>query len=137
MKTQRILVVLTIVNLGILMFQLMHTPQVEAGKDEQVLRGRALEIVDDQGKVRASIKIHSADHTYKWPNGKIGLPETVMFRLIDPNGRPEVKLGASVEGAGLGLIGDTDETQVILKTDGTDSTLKLQNKDGRQQLIKP
>jgi len=76
-----------------------------------VLRGSSLEIVDDQGRVRASIKIHQADPNYKWPDGKVGYPETVMFRLIDPKGRPEVKLGASVEGAGLGLIGETDTVQ--------------------------
>jgi hypothetical protein len=60
-----------------------------------------------------------------------------MFRLIDPNGRPEVKLGASVQGAGLGLAGETDTTYITLKAEGPDSSLKMTNKDGRQQLIKP
>jgi hypothetical protein len=81
--------------------------------------------------------VHPADKTFKMPDGKIGYPETVMFRLIDPNGRPEVKLGASEQGGGLGLIGVSDTTHIILQAEGTDSSLKLTNKDGRQQLIKP
>jgi hypothetical protein len=99
MKTQRILIGLTVINLGLLMFQLTGMRSVEAvtpasgetASPAPVLRGSSLEIVDDQGRVRASIKIHEGDPKFKWPNGKIGYPETVMFRLIDPNGRPEVK----------------------------------------------
>jgi hypothetical protein len=102
-----------------------------------VLRGSALEIVDDQGRVRASIKLHAADPTYKWPDGKTGIPETVMFRLIDAKGRPEVKLGGSEQGAGLGLIGETDSTHLVLKAEGGDTSIKLTNKDGKQQLVRP
>jgi hypothetical protein len=142
MKLQRILIALTVLNLGLTIFLLAQIRRVEAGSVEagspaSILRGSALEIVDDQGRVRASIKIHPADPNYKWPNGKTGYPETVMFRLIDPKGRPEVKLGASVEGGGLGLIGETDTTHALLEAQGVDSLLKLTNKDGKQQLIKP
>ena len=137
MKTQRIAIALTVINLVFLMFNLAHSRPATADGVAPVLRGRALEIVDDQGRVRASIKVHPADQTFKMPNGKTGYPETVMFRLIDPNGRPEVKLGASEQGGGLGLIGSSDSTHVILQAEGADSSLKLTNKDGRQQLIKP
>jgi hypothetical protein len=102
-----------------------------------VLRGRALEIVDDQGRVRASITVLPAHQTVKMPDGKTGFPETVILRLIDPKGRPEVKLSASEQGAGLGLVGNSDSAQVLLQAEGTDSFLKLTNKDGRQQFIKP
>lgn len=146
MKIQRILIALTVINLGLAMFLLAQIRRVDAGSEARgveaastvpVLRGSALEIVDDQGRVRASIKLHPADPKFKWPDGKTGYPETVMFRLIDPNGRPEVKLGASVEGGGLGLIGETDTTHVLLQAEGADARLKLTNKDGKQQLIKP
>ena len=147
MKIHRLLIALTVLNLGLLIFLLAQIRRVEAGRVEArgietgspapVLRGSSLEIVDDQGRVRASIKIHAGDPNFKMPDGKTGYPETVMFRLIDPKGRPEVKLGASVEGAGLGLIGETDSTQALLKAEGANSLLKLTNKDGRQQLIKP
>jgi hypothetical protein len=137
MKTQRFAIVLTIINLVILMFTLAHLRPATADGVASVLRGRSLEIVDDQGRVRASIKVHPADKTFKMPDGKTGYPETVMFRLIDPNGRPEVKLGASEQGGGLGLVGDSDTTHVVLQAEGTDSSLKLTNKNGREQVIKP
>jgi len=105
-----------------------------ADNSASVIRGRALEIVDDQGRVRASIKLLPAE-TFK-PTGK-KYPETVILRLIDANGRPEVKIAASEEGAGLSFVGDSDATQVLLRADGTDSSLKLQNKNGTQRIVKP
>jgi hypothetical protein len=137
MKMQRLFIALSIVNLGLLIFLLAQIRRVEADNVAPVLRGRQLEIVDEQGRVRASIKLHPADRTYKMPDGKTGYPETVMFRLIDSKGRPEVKLGATEEGGALGLVGGFDSTQVLLQAEGTDSSLKLANKDGRQQVIKP
>jgi hypothetical protein len=137
MKMQRLFIALSIVNLGLLIFLLAQIRRVEADNVAPVLRGRQLEIVDEQGRVRASIKLHPADRTYKMPDGKTGYPETVMFRLIDSKGRPEVKLGATEEGGALRLVGGFDSTQVLLQAEGTDSSLKLANKDGRQQVIKP
>lgn len=146
MKIQRILIALTVMNLGLALFLLAQIRRVEAGNFEggteaaasaKVLRGSSLEIVDDQGRVRASIKLHEADPKVKMPDGKVGSPETVMFRLIDQNGRPEVKIGASVEGGGIGLIGETDNTHILLKAQGADAALKMTNKDGKQHLIKP
>jgi hypothetical protein len=142
MKIQRLLVALTLINLGILMFLLTQIRPVEASSAAPVLRGRALEIVDDHGKVRASIQVlpagpaRRADGSLSEANGKT-YPETVLLRLIDPNGRPSVKLGASEQGAGLGLGGESDPTYIVLKAEGADTSLKLTNKDGRQQLIKP
>ncbi len=135
MKMQRLLIVLTVVNLGLLIFLLLsHIGPALAHSVAPVVRGRALEIVDEQGRVRASIKVQPAE-TFK-PTGK-PYPETVILRLIDANGRPEVKIVASEQGAGLSFVGDSDATQVLLGTDGTESSLKLTNKDGRQQLVKP
>ena len=132
MKIQRLLIALTVVNLGLLMFLLAQIRPSEAHSAAPVLRGRALEIVDDQGRVRASIKVQPTEAV----NGKT-YPETVILRLIDPNGRPSVKLGASERGSGLGLAGDSDPTYVVLKAEGTGTSLKLTNKDGREQPIKP
>lgn len=136
MKIQRLLIALTVVNLGLLLFLLAQLRLPEAHSVEPVLRGRALEIVDEQGRVRASIKVHPADATGSMPHGK-PYPDTVILRLIDPQGRPAVKLLASEQGAGLGLAGDSDATYVRLGAQGTNSSLHLTNKDGRQQLITP
>ena len=137
MKTQRIAIALTIINLGLMIFLLARASRVEADNVASVLRGRSLEIVDDQGRVRASIKLHPADPNVKMPDGNVGIPETVMLRLIDGKGRPEVKIGASEQGGGLGLIGEYDTAHIILQAQGAESSLKLTTKDGRQQLIKP
>ena len=134
MKIQKFLVALTAVNFALLLFQMAQTIW-PAGAEVAgpVLRGRALEIVDDRGRVRASIVVQAAGTT---PNGE-RYPETVMLRLIDSNGRPPVKIGGSTQGGGIGLVGETDTTHVLLQAQGVESSLKLTNKDGRQHLLKP
>jgi hypothetical protein len=64
-------------------------------------------------------------------------PETVLFRLVNSNGRPNVKIEATEQGPVLGLMGESDPTYASLGAKNASTTLKLTNKDGRQQLIKP
>lgn len=138
MKTQRLLVVITVLNiLLLLLFTLGQTRAVVAEGIAPVLRGRALEIVDDRGRVRASIRILPADPTVKMPDGTTGYPETVLLRLIDPQGGPNVKLGATERGAGLLLGGESDPTYVQILAEGQSTSFKMINKDGRERLIKP
>jgi len=135
MDMQRVSVGLTVVNL-FLFTSILISPRLPAvaKTGAPVLRGQRLEIVDQRGRVRASIKVEPAG-TFK-PTGR-KYPETVMLRLVDPNGRPEVKIGASVEGAGLGLVGDVDATQLVLQTDSAGSSIRLRNVNGRERLIQP
>jgi len=135
MRSQRLLFALTALNLVLLLFILFSStvPALASTSVSPVLRGRALEIVDDRGRVRASIKLHPA-HTFE-PTGK-RYPETVMLRLIDPNGRPEIKIGASVEGGGLSLVGVSDSTQVLLLADSS-SSVRLKNRSGQERVIRP
>jgi hypothetical protein len=137
MKTHRLLVALTILNILLLVFSLGHTRAVVAEGVAPVLRGRALEIVDDRGRVRASITILPADPSVKMPDGTKGYPETVLLRLIDSKGGPNVKLGATDRGAGLLIGGESDPTYVQILAEGQSTSLKMINKDGREQLIKP
>lgn len=60
-----------------------------------------------------------------------------MIRVIDPNGRSVVKLGGSEQASGLSLVGESDPKHVILKSEGTVTSLKLRKNDGREQLINP
>lgn len=136
MKTQRFLFILTVVNCLLLVLLVAQMRPVEANSAAGVLRGRALEIVDDRGRVRASIKMHPADDRVRKPSGRT-YPETVMFRLIDANGRPEVKMGASVDGAGLSLMGEFDTTQILLDAQGGETFVRMTTADGRRQEIKP
>jgi hypothetical protein len=130
MKIQRLLIALTLVNLTLLAF-LLAQARTAAADTAPVLRGSGLEIIDDQGRVRASIKLHpasvAAGKTYS---------ESVVLRLIDPDGRPAVKLAASVEEAGIALVGKGQGTYAQLGAD-TESSLRLTNKDGRRRVMTP
>jgi len=135
MKSQRWLVVLTLVNLVLLVFNLGARRPVVAEDVTPVLRGRSLEIVDDQGRVRASLSVHPAGT----PAHGDHYPETVLFRLITERGRPSVKISTSEEAAGMSLAGPTGtkDTYVLLEAKGTASSLKLRNEDGREEIVKP
>ena len=137
METQRLLTVLTTVNLALLGYQVAQ-PRLASGSTADVpgvLRGSALEIVDARGKIRASISVLPEDPKVTW-KGK-PYPETVLLRLISPDGRPNVKLGASQRGAGLVIGGEADPTYVQVLAEGGETTLKLINKGGAERVIKP
>src|SRR5687768_18606295 len=129
MKLQRSLIVLTLLNLGILVSTLTMRPAA-AQAPAAMLRGRGLEIVDDQGRVRASITVMPAGTSARGDR----YPETVLLRLITERGRPSAKISASEEASGIGFSGPTDtkDTYVILESKGTASSLKLRNEDGRE-----
>jgi hypothetical protein len=135
MKTQQLLVVLTVANAAMLVLA-MTQPHGTAGQDVvPVIRGRALEIVDDHGRVRAEIRVLPAQPTLKMPDGTTGYPETVQLRLIDSKGGPHVKLGTMEDGSGLVLGGEGGYTQLLSR--GPDPFIKIVGKDGREKTIKP
>jgi len=113
MTTQRFLVGLTILNLALLALLLTQTRlsigangvRLWTNLDGSVLRGRALEIVDDEGRIRAAINLHPASTSY---------PETTILRLIDQNGRPSVKLANSERGGMLALVSYAEGNYVQL-----------------------
>jgi len=136
MRLERLLIFLTLTNMALLMLSLAQFRTTVAAQDgASVLRGRALQIVDGQGRVRASITVLPAST----PKNGESYPETVLLRLITERGRPSVKIGASEQSAGLTLVGPTGtkETYVQLGANGTVSSLRLKNEDGREQVIKP
>src|SRR5437879_5167129 len=136
MTAQRLLVALTIVNLALLSFSLLsRTDAAEAQGVAPVLRGRALEIVDDRGRIRASISVLPRDPAVKMPDGTTGYPETVLLRLTTGAGRPNVKLAATEDGSGLVLGGETDPTYVQILARGDSTFLKLSNKNGHVHLV--
>lgn len=132
MKTERLAIGLTVVNLLLLIFLLAQFRRAGAQDVAPVLRGRALEIVDAQGRVRAEIIVHGPE--------KVGAklyPETVLFRMADQHKRPVVKFTASENGAALGLSDDAQgRVQLNAKSD-TGNFVKVVNRDGREQVIKP
>ena len=100
-----------------------------------IVRTRRLEIVDDQGRVRASLSVMPAGQSARGDR----YPETVLLRLITEQGRPSVKISTSEESAGVSLAGPsgTRDTYVILEAKGTATALKLKNENGRAQTVTP
>jgi len=137
MKLQRLLITLTIVNFALLLFSPGRSRPVVAQDVPPVLRGRSLEIVDEHGRVRASITVYPADPAVKMPDGTTGYPETVLLRLLSSKGGPNIKIAATEDGSGMVLGGESDPTHIQLLARGMTTSFKLTNKDRRQQVIQP
>jgi hypothetical protein len=127
LKINRVAFALTALNIIAMLAFWSQVQVTSAQAVPDVLRAKGLQIVDDRGMVRAQIIVQ--------PGGN-----TVLFRLIDQNQKPLVKLGAGADGSGLMLTGDpaTQEwsgIQVLAKPAG--SALRLLNVDGKERVIKP
>ena len=90
-----------------------------------MLRGRELQLVDQHGRVRVEMKILPSDPTVKMPDGTSGYPETVLLRLIDSQGRPNVKIAATEDGSGISLGGNANPTHIQILSRGDKTVLKL------------
>ena len=77
----------------------------------EVLRARAIELVDAEGRVRAQLQVEDTGE--------------VVFRLRDASGTIRVKLGAAEDGSGLLLLDERTEpgVQILAKESGTSLTL--------------
>jgi hypothetical protein len=133
--TQRLLILLTLVNLALVTYTLAQARAATAESVAPVLRGSALEIVDERGRVRASLNVLPPKVQ---ANGETSA-ETVLLRLITERGRPSVKIAASEQAAGMSLTGPTGtrDTYVIVEAKGTASSLTVRNEDGRERIVKP
>lgn len=139
MNTQRfgIVVLLTVVNLVVLGFTMFRGNSNAAPEAPAIVRVRALELVDDKGRVRAELKVMPAQPDFKMPDGSKGSPEAVQLRLITSKGGPNVKLAATEDGAGL-VVGGEDSGYVQILSRGTNAPfVKVVTKDGREQTLRP
>ena len=132
---QRLTLTLTAFNLILLACGVAQLRPAIAQGVAPVLRARALEIVDDQGRVRAEIKVLPAQPTLEMPDGTTGYPEAVQLRLISSESSPHVKLVTTEDGSGLVLGGEKGHTQLLSR--GADPFIKIVTKDGRERTIKP
>ncbi len=98
MKLHSAVMALIVVNLLFLGFQFARGAGEQKEPVASVVRARALEIVDDNGQVRAEIKVCPAQPNLKMPDGSVGYPETVLLRWITSKGAPNVKLSATEDG---------------------------------------
>jgi hypothetical protein len=133
MKTQRLTIALTVINFLILLIVLFLFTTAFKPEVAPIVRGHAFELIDEHGKVRAEIKVLPAEPTRKMPDGTVGYPETVIFRLIDSEGGPNVKIGATEDGSGLVLGGESGYVQILSRT--AEPTVKLANKAGDEKIL--
>jgi len=140
MTQPRVLFALTVINLVLLVSLLVaHVAPAFAGAGTpQVLRGRSLEIVDERGRVRASIEVLPRDTAVKMPDGTV-YPETVLLRLRSSEGRPNVKIAATEDGSAMALGGlsDASPAYVQVLARGTATSLKLTSQGRPDRVIAP
>ena len=137
MKAENFVVAVTLVNAALFAFSFAH-PRTTAAQDvAPVLRGRALQIVDEHGRVRASIAVYPPDPNVKMPDGSKGYPETVLLRLITSKGRPSVKIAATEDGSVVALGGESDPAYAQILARGDTPSIKLNAKDGKQTIVEP
>jgi hypothetical protein len=133
MRQQRFLFALTALNVVLLVCLLAKLSPIAAQGPLPVLRGSALEIVDGQGRVRASITINPPTVV-----DSQAYPESVLLRMMsDPGGGPAVKLQASTRTTGLRLGDGTETGGVDLRVGTGGNFLAVTNPDGRQQRVMP
>lgn len=131
---QRIAIAVTIINLILMMVLLTKMNPATAQKEQEqpgILRGSGLEIVDKQGKLRASITFHEPV-----VQGGKTYPAGVLLRLISSKGQPNVKIDATEDGGGLSFSNEADG-YIQLIADKSGGFLKVKNPDGKEQVVKP
>lgn len=133
MKT-RFLTILTVANLVVLLVVVfLISSSSKSDVVPTVVKARAFELVDSNGKVRAEIKVLPAEPDIKMPEGTKGYPETVILRLIDSQGGPNVKLSVTEDGSGMVLGGDAGYVQVLSRS--KNPQIKLASKDGTEKVL--
>ena len=132
MKSQRLAISLTLINLALLAFLVVQNQNAEAQSVAPVLRGRKLEIVDSQGRNRASVTVE--------PPVTIDArthPESVVLRSADPKSRPVLKMVASEEGSTIGLSAEDESGVQVSSNKRNGNFLKVVSREGKEQVVKP
>src|SRR5438046_9944394 len=95
MKTERLAIALTAINLVLLLLNLVQARSITARTVTPILRARALELVDEHNVVRVRLNVKESE-----------------LNLFDKNGIIRAKLGAGEDGSGLVLSeGGTDPSR--------------------------
>jgi hypothetical protein len=95
MKTTSLVVALTTVNITLVILNAALYSVAAPQEDPTVVRAQIIELVDEEGNVRAQLNVESDG--------------SAMFRMRDPSGAIRVKLEASAVGSGLVLLNEATE----------------------------
>ena len=123
MRGRLLLTFLTGINLALLIWLVAAGREVVAQQDvASVLRANTIELVDDNGVVRAQL-IASVDG------------ETLL-RMRDAKGEVRVKLGAGEDGSGLLLADQSTEPGLHILAKRGATTLSLTDTNGTRRVIR-
>lgn len=123
MRAHRLLVVATGINALVMAVSLTQANRLSAAGDPDTVRARAIELVDQQGRVRAQLKVE--------PDGE------AVFRLRDTRGEVRVKLGAGGDGSGLVLLDGATEPGIRMLAKDSGTSLTLTSRSGQRRVIVP
>ena len=122
MKFQRIAIVFSVLNLLLLLFLLVQVPSTTQQSITPVVRTRAFELVDENGKIRAQFNVEKTGE--------------VVFRLRDAKGTIRTKFSASEDGSGLSLMDDRTDATVQIRAIESGASIILIDRNGKEQVIK-
>ena len=125
MRSNKFVTVLTLVNFTMLVALLIAAAPTNPTDvvAPSVVRAQAIELVDAQGNVRAQMFL--------------GTDGGGNIRLRAGNGEIRVKMGATLDGAGLLLTDKNTEPAVQLRTGKSGTGLTLTGPDKKERVISP
>jgi hypothetical protein len=120
MKNRVSIISLVALNIVLLVCVAAQSKSEDQPGIQSIVRARAIELVDDKGRIRASLNVAT--------NGE------AVFRLRDSDETIRLKLGASKEGSALLLLDDSTNPGLhVISKHGT--TMTLFNADGRKRVV--
>ncbi len=123
MKNNRFACLLVGLNFVFLFCLAAQSKREDSQNIQGVVRARGFEIVDDGGKVRASITVE----TYG----------AAVFRMRDSQGTIRVKLDAKEQGSGFLLLDASTNPGLSALAGADGTTVTIFGKDGKKRLIEP
>jgi hypothetical protein len=123
METRRLLIALMGINAAVLAVLIIRPAGLFAAGDPETVRARAIELVDQHGRVRAQLNVES--------NGE------AVLRLRDAKGEVRVKLGADGEGSGLILLDGATEPRIQLLAKNSGTSVTLTSQGGQRRVLTP
>ena len=119
---KHIAIVFSVINLLLLIFLSAQIPSGAQADVAPVVRTKAFELVDDNGKVRAQIDVEKTGE--------------VVFRLRDETGKIRSKYAAGKNGSGLSLMDDRTEATVLISAGKSGTNMFLWDRNGNKKEIK-
>jgi hypothetical protein len=123
MRSHRLVLALLVLNVALALGLLAHGRRASASDAPETLRARAIELVDEHGKVRAQLNVEADGET--------------VLRLRDASGEIRVKIGAGADGSGLLLLDGSAEPGIHLMAKTSGTSVALTGNGGQKRVITP